>query len=195
MNWFDGLAALGFLIMFPIPLYWLVLHPFASFWRRRGQRTGFATAILIAVAGVAGVFFFFGDRLFASAQLPLAYKVAGLVLLGAEVLMARQVVRMLGPERLIGKVEMEGSGQLMTSGIYAYLRHPSYAGMIGAMLGICLLAATPYLWAAAGVWLVLMLVMVAFEERELVARFGEPYRKYRARVPAFFPIPFRRRAN
>jgi len=31
------------------------------------------------------------------------------------------------------------------------------------------------------------LVMVAFEERELVGRFGEDYRKYQREVPRFIP--------
>lgn len=190
MSWLDALAALGFLILCSIPLYWFALHPFAAFWRRVGPRAAFTTAILFAVAGTGTVFYLLADRMFNSAESPLWAKVAGLALMGGELVMVRQVVRNLGPERLIGKVEMGGGGQLITAGIYAHIRHPSYAGMMATMLGICLLAGTLTLWAAAVVWLVLMRVMVAFEERELVARFGEAYLNYRARVPAFLPFRF-----
>lgn len=188
MSWLDAFAALAFFFLCPIPLYWLALHPLAHFWRRVGLRAAFTTAIIFALAGTGTVFYLLADRMFHSAASPLWAKVAGLALMGGELAMVRQVVRNLGPERLIGKVEMGGSGQLMTSGIYAHIRHPSYAGMMGAMLGICLLAGTLTLWAAAAVWLLLMRVMVAFEERELIARFGEAYRNYRARVPAFLPF-------
>jgi len=49
------------------------------------------------------------------------------------------------------------------------------------------LAGTRLMWAVAGVWLVLTLIAISFEERELRARFGAAYEEYCRRVPRFFP--------
>lgn len=190
----DLIAAAGAFVLLGIPLYWLVLHPFAAFWRRRRHRL----AMAFAVASVTGwmisgaVVYFFSERLFHSEGAPLWARIMGLVLFAGEVVMFGQVTRAMGTERLIGKAEMSGAAQLETSGVYAWLRHPSYAGMMAAMVGICLLAWTAPMVAVAAGWLLLMRVMIAFEERELVARFGAAYEEYRRRVPALIPLRFGR---
>lgn len=186
----DWIAACAAFVLLAIPVYWFILHPFARFWRSQRVAVALAIASLAAWGASGGFVVMFADRLFASDQAPLWAKIIGGLLMAAEVLMMRQVTRTLGPERLIGKVELGGAGQLQTTGIYARLRHPSYAGMIGAMLGVCLLAGTMLMWAVAVAWFILMRVMMMFEERELVARFGSAYRDYRRRVPALLPFRF-----
>jgi len=78
-------------------------------------------------------------------------------------------------------------GELVTAGIYATIRHPQYAGLFLAILGsliwwpslITLLMAPILLWSYYR--------LARREERELEAQFGEAYRRYRERVPAFVP--------
>jgi len=78
-------------------------------------------------------------------------------------------------------------GELVTDGLYARVRHPQYVGLfliIGALL---------VQWPALLSWLMAPVLFVTYvrlarrEERELEAQFGEAYRAYKARVPAFFP--------
>jgi protein-S-isoprenylcysteine O-methyltransferase Ste14 len=79
------------------------------------------------------------------------------------------------------------SGELVTDGIYATIRHPQYAGLFLAILGsliwwpsvITILMAPVLLWSYDR--------LAKREERELEAQFGEAYRRYRERVPAFVP--------
>ena len=75
---------------------------------------------------------------------------------------------------------------LATTGIYDHLRNPMY---VGAMLMLAGIAA-----ALASDWLVILLVPTALvlhfgvvrrEERYLEAKFGEDYRRYKARVPRY----------
>mgnify|MGYP002624721806 CR=1 FL=1 len=80
-------------------------------------------------------------------------------------------------------------GRLATSGPYAWVRHPQYDGFLLVMLGflvqwptILTLAMFPIL-----VWMYLRLARL--EERESIARFGNAYRDYAARVPGFIPRP------
>jgi protein-S-isoprenylcysteine O-methyltransferase Ste14 len=190
MNPLDWIAASAAFLLLAIPVYWLVLHPFANFWRKQSKAVALSVASVVAWSVSGALVFAYNDRLFASTQAPLWAKIIGLLLLAVEVFMMRMVIRILGPDRLTGRVEMSGTGQLQTTGIYARLRHPSYAGMIGAMLGICLLAGTMLMWATAVAWFLLMRLMIAFEERELLSRFGSAYTDYRRRVPALLPFRF-----
>jgi protein-S-isoprenylcysteine O-methyltransferase Ste14 len=77
--------------------------------------------------------------------------------------------------------------QLATTGAYAYLRHPQYAGFVLIMLGFLLQWPT-VLTVAMFPILVAMYVRLAHrEEREARAEFGEAYARYAATTPAFVP--------
>jgi len=186
----DWIAAAASFVLLGIPFYWFALHPFAKFWRKQRSATALASASVVAWTVSGSVIALFSDRLFAASNAPPWAQLAGLLLLALEAVMLRQVFRTLGPERVIGKVELAGTGQLHVNGLYARVRHPSYAGMMGAMLGVCLLAGTMTLWAVTAGWLVLMRTMIFLEERELLARFGSDYASYQRRVPALLPFRF-----
>lgn len=74
---------------------------------------------------------------------------------------------------------------LITTGLYAYMRHPLYTGgllliwfmpvMTTSLLAFNL-AATLYLYIGS-----------VFEERRLLAAFGDDYKQYRSRVPRLIP--------
>lgn len=75
------------------------------------------------------------------------------------------------------------SNALVTGGIYRHTRNPMYLGLTLAYLGLAIAAGSP----AALVLLLPLLVVVHYgviarEERYLEARFGQPYRDYKARV-------------
>jgi protein-S-isoprenylcysteine O-methyltransferase Ste14 len=79
------------------------------------------------------------------------------------------------------------SGKLATTGPYARLRHPQYAGFVLVLTGFLVqwptlltLAMYPFL-----IWMYARLARA--EERETRARFGEEYDGYARNVPAFFP--------
>ena len=78
-------------------------------------------------------------------------------------------------------------GALATTGPYAWVRHPQYAGFVLIMLGflfqwptLLTLAMFPLL-----VWMYVRLARQ--EEREALAQFGESYRRYMAEMPGFIP--------
>lgn len=76
--------------------------------------------------------------------------------------------------------------QLITSGPYAIVRHPMYAGLISAALGSLLIYFT---WTTVyfACFAPLMFFRARREETALSAEFGEQWRDYRERVPAFIP--------
>ena len=79
------------------------------------------------------------------------------------------------------------SGTLATTGPYGHLRHPQYAGFILIMLGFFLQWPTLLTAVMLPVLIVMYVRLARSEEREVEAEFGETYRAYRRRVPAFLP--------
>jgi protein-S-isoprenylcysteine O-methyltransferase Ste14 len=182
-------AVAGFFLFFelPIPIYWLILHPFNSFWRRR-VRAAFWFAGLAAWTCGGIVLWHFRHSLLSTTRPSWFAIVAGFALIAAEGYLFVRVERELGTRRLVGHAELTGTGEMFSGGLYAYVRHPRYAGMFSAVLGAALLAATPWLWTVLIVWLPFALIVIRLEERELAARFGPIYEEYRKRVPAFLPF-------
>jgi protein-S-isoprenylcysteine O-methyltransferase Ste14 len=80
---------------------------------------------------------------------------------------------------------------LVVSGLYKWVRHPLY------FLGLVFMWLTPQmtitrlaLFATLSVYLY---VGTFFEERRLVAEFGDGYREYQRQVPRMIPFPWARR--
>lgn len=75
------------------------------------------------------------------------------------------------------------STSLLTGGIYGFSRNPMYVALLTLAAGIALLCNSA--WMLMGLIpaaLVLRFGVVAREERYLERRFGDEYRRYRARV-------------
>jgi protein-S-isoprenylcysteine O-methyltransferase Ste14 len=72
---------------------------------------------------------------------------------------------------------------LVTSGLFRYLRHPMYLGMVLLGTGVAMLLGhtTPFA-APVLLWAVLRGCFVRHEEEALVRRFGTEYQSYRERV-------------
>jgi protein-S-isoprenylcysteine O-methyltransferase Ste14 len=171
----------------PIPIYWLILHPFNRFWRRR-VRAAFWFAGLTAWISGGVLLWIFRRSLLMPTRPPWTAIVAGFALIGVEIYLFYRVERELGSRRLIGHAELTGTGEMHTGGLYARVRHPRYSGMFCAVVGAALLCGTPLLWIVVALWWPLALFAIRMEEREMAARFGPVYHEYRKRVPAFLPF-------
>jgi protein-S-isoprenylcysteine O-methyltransferase Ste14 len=182
-------AVAGFFLFFelPIPIYWLILHPFGSFWRNR-VRAAFWIAGLTAWPSGGVLLWIFRHTLLAASRPPWAAIGLGFALIGVEIYLFARVERELGSRRLVGHAELTGTGEMFSSGLYAHVRHPRYTGMFCAVVGAALLAGTPRLWAVLAIWWLFALLVIWLEERELATRFGACYATYRKSVPAFLPF-------
>jgi protein-S-isoprenylcysteine O-methyltransferase Ste14 len=83
--------------------------------------------------------------------------------------------------------DAQRAGRLATTGPYARLRHPQYAGFVLIMFGFLLQWPTLLTLAMFPVLVVMYARLARREEREVAAAFGAEYAAYAARVPAFFP--------
>ena len=76
---------------------------------------------------------------------------------------------------------------LITTGIFAHVRHPMYLGIILTYLGwiiatFSLLTFIPWILAV-----ILYVKMANHEEKQLEERFGEKYEEYKRKVPKWIP--------
>ena len=186
MTFLGWIAALVLFLQLPIPLYWFVMHPQVSYWRRN-QKAGYITGVLLSWFPVTVLLVIFHRELFRANRPPLWEIIAGFMLIIFEVWIFRRVHRDLGAKRLVGQTELSGGGEIVHRGIYALIRHPRYMGSFLAILGACFLAGTRAMWVVAAIWLVLTRIAIALEERELRDRFGTAYEEYCRRVPRFVP--------
>jgi methanethiol S-methyltransferase len=93
--------------------------------------------------------------------------------------------RQLGgfPEVVSGHHEQ----RLVMTGIRARVRHPVYLAHLCEMLAWSIGTGLLVCYGLTFFAMVTGAVMIRMEDRELEARFGEEYRRYKARVPAVVP--------
>jgi hypothetical protein len=83
--------------------------------------------------------------------------------------------------------EAQRSKTLATTGPYAHVRHPQYIGFILIMLGFLFQWPTLITLVMFPILVTMYVKLARREEREVLAEFGEQYRRYMASTPAFFP--------
>jgi protein-S-isoprenylcysteine O-methyltransferase Ste14 len=77
--------------------------------------------------------------------------------------------------------------KLIRAGVFGIVRHPMYLGEILLYLGVLLFSLS---LAAAGVWILVIAflhVIARYEERQLLAHFGNEYRDYMSEVRMWWP--------
>jgi protein-S-isoprenylcysteine O-methyltransferase Ste14 len=134
-------------------------------------------AFACMVAGIAGLYY--SRALFGSRPAALAIQIAAaLLMIYARVTFGR---------RSFHAAANPTKGGLVTSGPYAFLRHPIYAAVIYFVWAGALDHAAPRAIAWAALITVGAVVRMLMEERLLLARYPE-YAGYRARVKRVVPF-------
>jgi protein-S-isoprenylcysteine O-methyltransferase Ste14 len=172
-----------------IPSYWLLVHPFADWWRTRSA-TALKTLALVWVAlwGVAAALTW--PLLFRTFYRPWWTWPLGLPLWWLAFQLYRRGHESFSHDQLLGVSELRparGEQRLVSTGIRDRIRHPVYAGHLCVLTGNCLASGLAANYLLFGWFLLTLPLMLHFEERELETRFGEPYREYKRRVPAIIP--------
>ncbi len=165
-------------------LFWVLIHPFARFWRRRGPAVAYSVVALVCL-GVAYLIFQIRQPVLA-VRWPFSWWLValGLMLYGAAIWLEVECRRHLKLSTLLGAPELgRDPGRVLAGGIYGRLRHPRYLSVILGVLGWSCFLNYPAIWLLAiavvpGFYLVILL-----EERELRDRFGGEYEGYMRAVP------------
>ena len=113
----------------------------------------------------------------------------GLFLFFAGSLLRLVAVFVLG-RRFSGLVAIQPDHQLKTDGLYRYIRHPSYTGLIVSMIGYVLIFRS-MLGLLLNILLFVFLVSrMNDEERFLAAHFGDEYQNYQRRTRRLVPFVY-----
>ena len=78
-------------------------------------------------------------------------------------------------------------GELITDGIYKYVRHPQYLGLVIITVGALVQWPTIVTFAMWPILAVMYYRLARKEEKEMESRFGGQYVTYRQRVSMFWP--------
>ena len=81
-----------------------------------------------------------------------------------------------------------GKHELVTHGLFTYVRHPLYATIMLTVPPLVMVWFADWLFLIP--WMLIVIVahfVVAFEERSLVETFGRDYERYQKYVPALLP--------
>jgi protein-S-isoprenylcysteine O-methyltransferase Ste14 len=81
----------------------------------------------------------------------------------------------------------EHTTNLITSGVYRFIRHPMYASLLYLTWGIALKKPALLILIYAAVTTILLYLTVRVEERENLAYFGDDYRRYMKHTKRFVP--------
>ncbi len=79
-------------------------------------------------------------------------------------------------------------GELVTEGIYRYVRHPQYLGLIIIISGLLIQWPTIITLAMSPILIIMYYRLAKKEENEAEEAFGERYEEYKQRTPMFLPF-------
>ena len=178
----------------------LTLLPVAGYHRLRARtgepldrrQEGLAPAIALRLAGLGHMLGLLCYIIrpewmaWASVPLPAAVRWMGAPLGVAATCLIGWTLHYLGPN-LTDTVVTRQRHTLVTSGPYGFIRHPFYAAVGLALLANSLVAANVFLLLTGGMVFGLMVNRTGREESNLVARFGDEYRRYQQRTGRVLP--------
>ncbi len=184
------LALLSVVLIPPALVHWLVVHPFARFWRRVGPPWSYLLLITVYLAVAATMYMVSGPIL--AVEYGTSWTLIGLavVVYLASVAIEIRCRRLLSTRMLLGGPELNpkgGPGKLLTEGIYGRVRHPRYVAILLGMIAVALFCNYLGLYVVVALTVPGLYAIAVLEEHELLDRFGDRYRDYMRRVPRFIP--------
>lgn len=154
---------------------------------RHGERRDRGSYLIVYAAivfAILGSYFLRAASLFV---LPTILQYIGILLMGSGVFIREWAIITLG-RAFSPTVIIKTDQQLVTRGLYHWLRHPSYTGILLTLAGLPLALGT-----LPGLILTVVVTWVAFsyrvrvEEQALLSAFGVEYSEYIKRTWKFFP--------
>lgn len=171
-------------------LLWLLIHPFARFWRRLGPMWAYGSVGAVQVLAMAVIFRVRRYLLAVDFGPNYGLLALGICFLGAAIVLRLWHRRYMKTGTMFGLPELDPKqypGWLITEGPYAWVRHPRYVQVTLALWGFAFIANYLAVYGLAVLWMAGIYVIVLLEENELRQRFGAAYEEYCRRVPRFVP--------
>jgi methanethiol S-methyltransferase len=173
-----------------IPAFWMIVHPFAEQWRRKGYGVKWLGPwwVFLWLVAWSCEYPFRNSVLY---QGTWTWFISG-ILWSITGYVYSESSKALSLGRIIGRNEVDRTKpqELVTSGIYSRVRNPLYSAHLCTVFGWAIGSGSVPAFACAAFYIVTLMLMLPREEHELRSRFGDPYREYEQRVPRLFPRLF-----
>ena len=157
--------------------------------RSHGFYRYFAWEVMLVML-VLNAPFWFEDRAAVHQQISWVLLTSSLAVLFAGVYQMRRFGRADERRQDDELFAFERTSQLVTNGIFGYIRHPMYCSLLLLAWGIAWKQPTTLVMLLAVASSVLLWLAARVEERESLAYFGDAYRDYMARSRMFVPYLF-----
>jgi protein-S-isoprenylcysteine O-methyltransferase Ste14 len=177
------------MIIWPvIPLFWIPVHGLPRLFRKLGLLTyGVPLITWLPLAYI--IYSYRAFLLQYTVAFPLSLNLLGWFLLVSGSGLHIWTARLLG-WGLIGVPEVSSmrKGKFVKTGAFSKVRHPTYFAHSLMFSGVFLITGSVAVGLLALIDLVVVtLIIIPLEDKELVDRFGDAYDRYIKEVPAFFP--------
>ena len=189
MSLTDFLAVIAIMVWPVVPLFWIPVHGCPRFFKN----LGLMTYLLPVITWAPLAYTVYHHREFLlkfKLVFPAAVLISGTVLLLAGAMLNAWTILLLRLRGLIGLPEIlpQIEGRLVTGGPFSRVRHPTYLSHAVMLFGVFLMSGVIAVAVLTLLDLVLInVVIIPLEDRELLSRFGDDYKRYMERVAGFFP--------
>jgi len=191
----DFVALITIIIWPVVPLFWIPVHGLSKIFKK----LGLLTYIMPLTTWLPLAYFIYSQRDFLlqfKTGFPMTINIIGIVLLITGTLLHIWTGKLLGFWGLLGLPEISAKVRsgLVTEGAFSVIRHPTYLAHTLMFIGIFLMTEVIAVGIVTLVDFVLVnVIIIPLEDRELLDRFGEEYKDYKKKVPGFFPLPVRKK--
>ena len=193
MSFWFLISVIGLIVV--IPLHFLsVEHDRLD--RKFGEEKGYRIGATLGIISGWG-FFLFLFGLWLSPQPSFTYQIIGFSLLGIPFTHLILASGFLIPGAYLGikgvsemgmkAAETHRADEVISTSVYAHVRHPQYLGAILSHMGASFLLSGYYSLLVSPFVVVINYILCWKEEQELLREFGDQYREYRKTVPMLFP--------
>jgi protein-S-isoprenylcysteine O-methyltransferase Ste14 len=185
----DIIAIVTIMFWTLVPLFWIPVHGFSAFFKK----LGIFTYITPVITWLPIAWLIYANReplLRHTVDLPQTARIAGWIIFILGMMLQIWTLRLLGGWGIMGLPEVTQivESRIVTSGPFSVIRHPTYLSHTIMYAGVFLITGviTTCIITLLDI-IIINRIVIPLEDRELVERFGEEYRTYQERVPAFFP--------
>ena len=178
------------LIFWPvIPLFWIPVHFATGFFKK----IGLLTYAMPLVTWLPLAYLIFQNRTFLisyKTDLPVIVNIIGIMLLIFGALLHMWTAKLLGVGIIgVPEIFIKIKENIVTEGPFSLVRHPTYLSHTLIFSGVFFITGVIAVAILTVLDLIIITLMVIpLEEKELILRFGGEYEQYKKKVPArFFP--------
>jgi len=188
-QWLNLLGWMVCVVYSTIPCFWLLIHPWANYWRsRKGSPYRILVPVWIAMWIVIGLLTS-GWRQ-ATLYSTLWSWIPAILLFSSGSWIYSKSGRLFSRAQLSGLPEVlpnHGEQRLVTSGIRSRVRHPVYLAHLCQLLAWSVGTGLIACYGLTAFAMVTGAIMIRLEDAELQQRFGEEYKQYKTTVPSILP--------